>query len=107
MKTIELIEEKNEIIEPAILTANTYFWESGKDSTVRRWNEKKNIAKVVEFLKHLNFEIDEYEKSVYAEKDDIEVEFNYRETSGKVYKRFSVYKNGKRSNIRTIRKMYN
>jgi len=94
-------------MEPKILSQNTYYWRSGSTASQRRSNEKRRLSEVESFLLSLNFEIilsgNEFIK---AKKDNIEVAFSYSESCRNVYKKLSVKKDGKRSNITTLRKLY-
>jgi len=98
---------KTKTVEPAILTAKTYFWYPGGTASQRRRNEKHRLHEVECFLGELGFDVFMGESGhIIGEKHDITVDFSYSESSKHVYKRLSIYKNGKLSNITTLRKMY-
>jgi hypothetical protein len=80
---------------PAILTANTYFWRPGSSASQRRANERRRIAEVQAFL-------DRHAAALQAA--GITVHFEYSESCSHVYKRLEIYRNGKRSNIRALKK---
>ena len=101
--------------EPAILTANTYFWQPAGAANARRRNESAKLAIVGEFLKHLGGRIKMYDESLVWEKthrgDKITVEFYYRESCTRVYKSLDVTvqkkdQETKNSNITSLRKLY-
>ena len=97
---------KNSIIEPGVLTANCYFRKPAANAGQRRKNEQKQIEVVCDFFKSLGFDIKTDGFSVCDAKiGNIEVHFSYSESCKNVYKTFSVYKDGKKSNILTIRKL--
>lgn len=101
------METINKISEPSILTANTYFWNSGSSASNRRNNEKRKTDEVFSFLKSLGFEdIDSNNTCVHMKKENIEVVFDYSESSKNVYKHLSITVNGKNSNIKSLRKLY-
>jgi len=92
--------------EPAILTANTYFFKPAHSAQARRKSEQKIIAEVTNYLEVNNFKIvEKTDAKVAAYKEKVEVVFYYNETANNVYKAFQVYKEGKRSNITTVRKL--
>lgn len=92
-------------MEPKILTANTFYWRPGSSANQRRNNEKCKLKEVKEFLESLGFETTEDSENVHGKKDNIEVHFHYSESCRNVYKRFKVFKDGKKSNIKTLRKL--
>jgi hypothetical protein len=88
-------DETTTIEIPAIMTANTYFWRPGSSASQRRANEKRYAAEVQAFL-------DRHAEALAAA--GISVEFSYWESCNHVYKRLEIYRNGKRSNIRALKK---
>ena len=100
------LENKNQISEPDILTANTYFWSSSRNASGRRYNESRRLSEVADFFKSLKMTVSENGDSITGKIDDIKVVFNYRESCNNVYKHLSVYRAGNRSNITTLRKLY-
>ncbi len=94
------------VTEPAILTANTYFWNSATNAANRRRNEERNLATVENFLKSIGLQVSTDSGKVVASSDDLEVRFYYSESCKNVYKSLEIYRNGKRSNITQLRKLY-
>lgn len=94
------------IIEPSILTANTYFWNSANNASSRINNEKKHKHTVENFLKQIGFVIIENDEKVFAKLKELEVKFYYSESCKNVYKSLEIWKNGKKSNITSLRKLY-
>ena len=96
------------ITEPKILTAKTFYWSPGSAASQRRNNESRRLSEVEIFLYSLGFDIIKSTNGkIKGIKDEVEVIFYYSESCKNVYKRFEIYKDGKRSNITTLRKMYN
>lgn len=94
------------INEPAILTANTYFWTPGLSADQRRRSEVKRIMEVKSYLEALGFTTQRQGDSVSAtHAAGIEVAFCYRESCKNVYKSLSITRGGKRSNVTAIRKL--
>jgi|ERR1044072_8806329 hypothetical protein len=90
---------------PDILTANTYFWHPSGSASGRRYNENKRVSEVREFFASLGFVVTDSSDGIKAASGEIEAYFSYSESCKNVYKRFEVYRNGKRSNITAIRKL--
>jgi len=80
---------------PYIMTANTYFWTPAGSASGRRSNEKRRNAEVQAF-------IEKYREQLEAA--GIEIDFDYNESCRNVYKRCRITRNGKRSNIRAVKK---
>ena len=99
---------KNTIeVEPDILTANTYFWIPGHDENNRQKREYYYCNMVKNFLKYtVGMEVIEEDRKITAKKDNITVMFEYHENYNYVTKKCSVYNGEKKSNIRTLRKLY-
>ena len=96
------------IAEPAILSANTFYWNSADTSAARRSNEERNTSKVASYLESIGFIITDRDTSnITAVCGNVEVKFHYSETCNNVYKSLYVQKDGKKSNITTIRKIAN
>jgi hypothetical protein len=89
-------------IEPTILTANTYFWSSASSASSRRNNEERRNSEVTKFLMGLGF----VENDGWMTKGDLKVRFSYSESCNHVYKSLEIYRNGKKSNITALRKLY-
>lgn len=88
---------------PSILTANCYFWTPGQRSHERTYNEKRHQNTVAEFFESLGFEVERLSgQTMNAKKGCIEVQFYYYESTRNVYKSFTVYRDGKKSNISII-----
>lgn len=102
----KIMNAQQQIQEPAILTANTYFWSPGSIAGTRRRNEAQQFSIVASFFEAIGMKVTRTGHSVIGQKDDIVAEFQYRETCSTVYKSLEVVRNGKRSNIITLRKLY-
>lgn len=72
----------------------------------RRRNEERNLANVAVFFQSIRMNVTEQGDKVIGEKDGIRAVFSYRETCKSVYKSLSVTRDGKSSNITSIRKLY-
>lgn len=100
------------LTEPAILTAKTFFFRPSSNASGRRRNESRQHSIVIGFLEGLGFSIlradDEISVGVLNHESlgRIEVEFYYSESCKNVYRRLSVTRNGKVSNITLLRKLY-
>ena len=94
------------IQEPTILTANTYFWKSGSYAAIRRNNEERKLSTVESFFKEIGMGVERNSNNIIGKKDDILAEFSYSESCRNVYKHLRIYKNNKKSNIKTLRKLY-
>lgn len=93
------------IEEPAVLTANTYFWTPGGNASSRRRAEAKHQGAVRQWLISLGFV--EITPGVYQHLETrLLVSFSYNESCRNVYKRLEVrYPDGRRGNILAIRKL--
>lgn len=96
---------KNDVVEPGILTANTYFWSSGGNASSRRRNEERHQAAVADFFEKIGFIVHRSGDAVIARRDDVEAVFHYSESCKNVYKRLAVRRGEKKTNITTIRKI--
>lgn len=97
---------KTVVTEPAILTASTYFWSSATSASSRRRNEERRQAEVAAFFASLGLNVHRSGDNVIADNDTLHVVFNYNESCKNVYKSLTVERNGKRSNITSLRKLY-
>lgn len=95
-----------QVSEPTILTANTYFWTSGASASNRRRNEERNLATVADFFRALGMQVSVSSDSVVGHKDGIRAVFSYSESCKNVYKSLSITRDGKSSNITSLRKLY-
>ena len=75
---------------PEIVTANTWKWIPCHTSAGRRSMEKRRKREFQWFLSQL------------PKMDNIVIDWEYRETKLSVYKHFSVFRNGKKSNIKGL-----
>ncbi|MDO7885358.1 hypothetical protein [Hymenobacter cheonanensis] len=92
--------------EPAILTANTYFWSPASSATGRRSNEAKRVGEVAAWLLSLGLTLKMNENgTLSATNGTIDVHFSYSESCSIVRKSLSVSRNGKNSNITALRKL--
>ena len=104
--------EKTRIEEPSILTANTYYWNANASAGGRRSNEKKRLFEVENFFKKIGLvAVGNDGSKVWGRtrknaKINLEVEFSYSESCNNVYKHLTVLKDGKGSNIKSLRKLY-
>ena len=102
-----------EIIEPAILSQNTFYWKPDATASGRHHNEKKRLAEVAAYLRAVGFEITEESSEVASgavvsgTKGKCEVRFTYAETCSNVYKKFVVEVDGVTKDIRAFRKAVN
>jgi hypothetical protein len=96
---------KTAIVEPDILTANTYFYSAGRWASHRRSNEKRNTGAVENYLIELGFSTTNDGRTVTGKRDNICVKFSYSESCHNVYKHIAVMRDGKRSNITALRKI--
>lgn len=98
------------VFEPDILTANTYFWTPAWNASSRRSNERKRLAEVADFFRSIGMQAEEYRDYVEGEitvaGETITAQFMYSESCKNVYKGLSVHRDGKRSNITALRKLY-
>ena len=93
------------VAEPAILAANTYFWKPSANATSRRRAERMNLGTVEDYLSALGFETHMTDCAVHAERAGVSVTFTYSESCRNVYKALSVIRDGRTSNITTLRKI--
>jgi hypothetical protein len=91
--------------EPAILSANTYFWGAASTASNRRRNEERRQAEVAAYFEALGFEVERSGDNVFATGHGLEIKFHFSESCTNVYKSLSVSRNGKASNITAIRKV--
>lgn len=91
--------------EPAIVTAKTYFWEPAQSASARRRNEIRHCEKVALWFASLGLTVNVETDKVRAHGGDVEVIFSYTESCKNVYKRLAVMRNGRVSNITTLRKL--
>jgi hypothetical protein len=100
-----LQEQTNTVDLPSILIAKTYFWSPALQAYSRRKNEERRQAEVAAFFEFLGFEVRREDDHVYAEKDNITIDFFYRESCKNIYKRVDIRRDGKKSNITLIKKL--
>jgi hypothetical protein len=106
----KLAAKKKEVTIPNILTANTYFWSPCSRSGGRRLSEERRQAEVASFLESIGFEVERSGDNVNGEGyfegiGSVEVSFYYYESCSNVYKTLQICRDGKRSNITTIKKI--
>lgn len=89
---------------PDIIKRNTYRTPPEPYATGRRANEAKYRSEVYNWLNNIGLSVTRAENGdIEAHNgDDITVRFHYTEYGDKVVKRFSVYNNGKKSNIKIL-----
>lgn len=90
---------------PSILTANTLYWNSASGASNRRRNESRRQEEVYDFFKALGFDVEYAGDHVRGELGGISFDFYYSESCQNVYKSFTVYRDGKKSNISQIKKL--
>ena len=97
--------------EPKIISAPTIYWEPSTNISYRRKREKQRHNEVSDYLETIGFSPYSTRKHTAAIMNhdkigEIKVLFEYYENSKNVIKHFEVYRNGKLSNIQTLRKLY-
>lgn len=102
------VTENNKIKLPKCLTTNYYFFHPASYSYKRRDNEERIIGEAEDFFKKVGFNVTESEHSGFTAtttfmEENVKVIFDYRESCRNIYKTFKVFKNGKKSNVRTIK----
>lgn len=90
---------------PDIFTANTYFWSSGSSADQRRRSEERRQSEAANFFRTIGMEVSRSGNTVTAEGHGLEIEFHFSESCKNVYKTLSIYRNGKKSNISSLRKL--
>lgn len=90
---------------PTILTANTHLWQPATAATNRRISEERNLGIVEHFLRSIGFTTQRFTNTVHGSRDGIKVKFFYMESPTRVFKALSVSKDGKKSNITTLKKL--
>ena len=96
--------------EPAILTANTFYWTPAGPASCRRANERKQVGTVAEWFRAIGGTIetvnDERVSATWNRNGEaIQATFSYSESCKNVYKSLHVTRNGKRSTIRVLRQI--
>lgn len=86
----DLLSKLKKTIECVEIHKNVYFWTPNPKAEIRKWKEEQ-------FYKTYQ----DYEFEYGGNK--FEVKYSYSETSGHVYFSLDVYKNGKKSNITSIK----
>ncbi len=104
--------KKEKIELPRFLAKNTFYWESGTTSARRSFNEKLVLQEAISFFEAIGFKLKLVfidVKSIKGERQfdnqKIEIVFSYYESAQNVYKTFKIYRDGKKTNIRIIKKM--
>lgn len=105
VNTVSVNLSANVPAEPAILTANTFYWTPACNASSRRRNEARQLATVATYLAALGFTVNDRDDRVSATNGNVEVVFSYSESCSNVYKSLQVTRGGKRSNISAIRKI--
>lgn len=95
----------SDITEPAILTANCYFWSPASVASCRRANESRRQGEVAAYLTELGLRVTRSGDDVTATGDGFTVHFHYSETCSNVYRRLQVTFDGRRSNVTALRKL--
>jgi hypothetical protein len=93
------------ISEPAILTANTYFWSPASSASSRRGNESRHLREVAEWFEGLGMTVTEHSGAVEGSVGEITARFSYSESCRNVYRSLSITRGGRRSNITALRKL--
>lgn len=76
-------------------------------SSNRHRNEERRTDEVANFLTSLGFELTKNDtNNVIGELNGLEVHFHYSESCKNVYKSLAIYRNGRKSNITALRKLY-
>lgn len=100
------METTTEIVEPAILTAGTYFWRPASAAYSRRSNEAHRQQEVADFFATIGLNVTRCASAVIGESDSLRAVFSYRESCTHVYKSLEITRNGKKYNITALRKLY-
>ena len=90
---------------PTIFTANTYFWGSNSGANSRRNAENRRQDEAANFFTAIGMEVSRSGDTVTAEGHNLFIEFSYSESCKNVYKTLRIYRNGKKSNISSLRKL--
>jgi hypothetical protein len=94
-----------EVVEPTIVTANTYFWSPATTASVRRRNEVRHSRAVAHWFRSLGMNVIEMTGFVGGTIGHIAAEFSYGESCSCVRRAFSVTVAGELSNVTTLRKL--
>ncbi len=95
-----------QVSEPTILAANTYYWQPRGSAADRRRNEVRHLTNVADFFRAIGMAVTESGDSVVGQKDGILAVFSYSESCKNVYKTLQITRDGKSSNITSLRKLY-
>lgn len=97
------------MLEPTILTANTFYWTAAGAASSRRANEDRRQREVMQYLEWLGMDTSRAGGKVYGEIKfqgaTVQVHFTYQESCKNVYKSLEIYHGVKRSNITLLRKI--
>lgn len=99
------------VAEPSILWVNTYFFKPDSTASGRRRKEEHYLSTVGSFFSNVGFDVvrgsDYVKGEMQHEKyGKIVVVFTYSESCSHVYRSLSVTRDGKKSNITLLRKLY-
>jgi hypothetical protein len=98
---------------PTFLTKNYFKIPSNQKASKRREVEDVIHEEALQFFQSLGFEtfVNNFTNEITCQmkhkSDAITVNFNYEESSKRIYKTFKVFKNGKKSNRKVIEKIMN
>jgi hypothetical protein len=102
---------------PTFLTKNYFKIPSNQKASKRREVEALIHEEALQFFQSLGFEtfVNNFTNEITCQMkhksdsitDSIVVNFNYEESSKRIYRTFKVFKNGKKSNRKTIEKIMN
>lgn len=99
-------QTKTQIAEPSVLTANVYFWKPRGNANQRRRNAATHCNDVAAWFEALGLTIKKHsDECVIAANNEITAKFSYSESCQNVYRHLAVTKGGKRSNIKSLRKL--
>jgi hypothetical protein len=115
------IKKKREIMSttttkqqlPKFLTKNYFTVQSHQKALKRREVEEAIHQKALAFFEKLGFETfvnsitNEITCQMKNNSNTIVVKFHYEESAKRIYRKFKVFKNGKKSNRKTIEKIMN
>jgi len=87
---------------PKIIQSNTYFWNGSGNASSRRANEEKKLNEVFLWLNSMGFAVKQSNDSIEGTLGEVEVKFSYSESCKNVYKKFTVYRKNKKSNIKRL-----
>lgn len=101
------MKSENNTEIPYIFTVNTYFWKPSCNSRERRANELRRYSEAKSYFESWGFKYNGNTRMYELQNASnfIEVEFHYSESCNNIYKSLKIFKNGKKSNITTLKRL--